>query len=161
MKPDGLPAAILAYVRSHHTMTLATCAGNRPWAAAVFYACEADGASLYFVSDPGTRHCRQLAANPAAAATIHAHDENWRSIRGVQLEGRVEAVDEARRQAVVSLYLARFPELARLLDSPADEQERRVSQRFATARFYALRPTRLRFIDNSRGFGHREEFALG
>ena len=57
---DELKGQILDYLRSHNTMTLATCAGDAPWAATVFFA--SDDLQLYFFSAPDSRHCQNLAA---------------------------------------------------------------------------------------------------
>ena len=35
---DELKQQILDYLKTHNTMTLATCAGDAPWAATVFFA---------------------------------------------------------------------------------------------------------------------------
>ena len=154
-----VPAVVREFLAAHHTMTLATCTDARPWAAAVFYACD-ERCALYFVSDPGTRHAREAHHNPQVAAAIHGHDQEWRHLQGIQMEGRLEVVSAERRAAAEDLYLKRFPELARLLESPVDEQESRVRERFAAATFYVFEPRLLRFIDNTRGFASRQEWTL-
>ena len=72
-------------------MTLATSAGDLPWAATVFYA--SDGLRLYFFSAPESRHCQNLAANGRVAVTVQEDYQDWRKIKGIQLEGRAELVD--------------------------------------------------------------------
>ncbi len=67
---DELKGQILDYLRSHNTMTLATCAGDAPWAATVFFA--SDDLRLYFFSAPDSRHCQNLAVNSKIAGTIQA-----------------------------------------------------------------------------------------
>jgi uncharacterized protein YhbP (UPF0306 family) len=156
---SALPLAIRHYLTDHYTMTLATAVDGRPWAAAVFYACDED-LRFYFVSDPKTRHATQGSANPNVAAAIHAHDQSWQSIRGVQLEGRLGSVDAADRPRVEAIYIARFPLIGRMVRAATSDAERLVGQRLLAATFYVLRPGRLRFIDNSRGFGHKEEYVL-
>jgi uncharacterized protein YhbP (UPF0306 family) len=94
------------------------------------------------------------------AATIHEHDQPWDAIRGVQIEGRLAVVATADRPRVAGLYLRRFPAVERIVSAPVTETERVVGQRFAAASFYELSPGLVRFIDNRRGFGHREEFVV-
>ncbi len=65
---DHLRAQVLDYLKSHNTMTLATCAGDLPWAATVFFA--SDDLRLYFFSAPESRHCQNLAANARVAVTV-------------------------------------------------------------------------------------------
>ncbi len=88
---DELKQQIVDYLKSHNTMTLATCAGDVPWAATVFFA--SDDLRLYFFSAPESRHCQNLAANGRVAVTVQEDYQDWRKIKGIQLEGRVELVD--------------------------------------------------------------------
>ena len=82
---DGLREQVQSYLREHHVMTLASHGDEEVWAAAVFYA--NDGFSIYFLSSPISRHCRNLAGNPRVSAAIHEDYADWREIKGVQLEG--------------------------------------------------------------------------
>jgi nitroimidazol reductase NimA-like FMN-containing flavoprotein (pyridoxamine 5'-phosphate oxidase superfamily) len=59
---EQLRQQILDYLQSHNTMTLATSAGDLPWAATVFYA--SDDLQLYFFSSPEARHSINLSTNP-------------------------------------------------------------------------------------------------
>jgi len=154
-----VPAAVRAYLSSHSTMTLATATAGRPWAAPVFYVCD-DDLRLYFVSDPGTRHATQATENPNVAAAIYEHDQPWQSIRGVQIEGCLRVVPPADRPRVEALYWRRFPAIGRLLAVPANDDERLLRRRIAEARFYVLSPGIVRFVDNTLGFGHREDYVV-
>src|SRR3989337_2111567 len=86
-----LKQQILDYLRSHNTMTLATCEADMPWAATVFYASEY--LQLYFFSSPEARHSLNLAVNSRVAVTIQEDYKDWRAIKGIQLEGQVMLVD--------------------------------------------------------------------
>ena len=92
-----LRAAVLSHLRERRSLTLATFGPEGPWAAGVYFA--ADGLSLYFLSDPASRHCRDLAANPRVAATVHEDVASWQDIRGVQLSGCADAVSPAAEAA--------------------------------------------------------------
>lgn len=148
MAPD-VRAQALEYLSTHHVMTLATCGDDGVWAAAVFYANE--GFDLYFLSARTTRHARHLLQRRRAAATIHENYDDWRVIRGIQLEGDVALLDGAEREAAIARYKERFPFVA-----SAGE----LAAALARISWFRLRPVRLYFIDNSRGFGHREEVPL-
>ena len=65
---DELKQQLLDYLKSHNTMTLATCAGAAPWAATVFFA--SDDLQLYFFSAPDSRHCQNLAVNSNVAVSV-------------------------------------------------------------------------------------------
>jgi uncharacterized protein len=148
-----LPDAVAAYLREHHVMTLATVGADGPWAAAVFYAHEET--ALYLLSAPTTRHARNLALDARCAATIHDDVADWQAVRGVQLEGRVQrlAGDDAR--AAQRLYGAKFPLVADLGRAPLT-----IAKAFAKVAWYRLDAEQLHFIDNRRGFGHRDSYRL-
>lgn len=132
-------------------MTLATYAGGQVWAAAVFYA--HDAFDLFFISAAHTRHARYLSVNPHAAATIQEDYRMWRDIQGIQLEGAVRRLEGQERQLAKTLYLTKYPYVA----SGAEDQ---LAAALAKMNWYRLTPSRLYFIDNSKGLGHREEVRL-
>lgn len=142
------------YLRTHRVATLATMAGDGPWAAAVFYA--SDGEALYFLSSPNSRHCRNLEQDPRAAATIQGDYGDWSEIKGVQMEGNVSRLRGADEKRARQLYGEKFPLIGKLGSAPAP-----IVAALRRVRWYRLKPTRLFFIDNSVGFGHREEITPG
>jgi uncharacterized protein YhbP (UPF0306 family) len=144
---------IESFLGKHHVMTLATSSYNGPWAAAVFYA--SDRLDLYFVSWHGSRHCADFETGSTVAAAIHAECEDWRRVKGVQLEGRAKRLTGKAREQARKLYGSKFPQLADPGCAPAQ-----VSSALAKSQWYRLVPRRLRFIDNSRGLGHREELVV-
>lgn len=146
----GSGGRVQDYLRAHRVATLATMAESGPWAAAVFYA--SDNHTLYFISSPNSRHCRNLEQDPRAAATIQGDYDNWRTIKGVQMEGMVSRLLGADEKRARQLYAEKFPLIGKLESAPAP-----IVAALRRVRWYHLRPTRLFFIDNSVGFGHREE----
>ncbi len=149
-----LPRPVADYLAGHHVMTLATNGADGPWAAAVFYA--GDGCSLIFLSSPSSRHCRNLALDARCAATIQEDYRDWARIKGIQLEGRVRELHGEEASLARRLYGEKFPIVGRLTDAPAP-----IVEALARVRWFRLVPERLHFIDNSKGFGHRDEIALG
>lgn len=145
-----LPPDIAEYLEQHHVLTLATQGSDGPWAAALFYV--RDGDSLVFLSSPSSRHCRDLALQPRCAATIQSGADDWRSIRGIQLEGRVSELQGPERVRAEQLYGERFPFVRPGGAPPA------LVAALARVRWYRLRVSRLYFIDNQRGFGQRQQF---
>lgn len=141
------------YLRAHHIMTLATATANGPWAAAVFYA--SDGFELYFLSSPATRHGSAIGSEATVAAAIHEDYRRWPEIQGIQLEGRARRLEGAACNAAFTCYAEKFPFVQS--DAGAAPEIVRALQRVA---WYRLVPSRLYLIDNSRGFGYREEIAL-
>lgn len=139
-------AQALAYLQEQHVMTLATQGPAGVWAAAVFYA--ADGFSLYFLSAQSTRHAQNIAENPRCAAAIQENYAGWREIKGIQLEGVVRRLSGEEERAAIALYTRRFPFLS---DAP-----QAIRDAFAKVSWYELKPDRLYYLDNSKGFGHRD-----
>jgi uncharacterized protein len=152
--PQNLPDAVAEYLERHHVMTLATVGGDGPWAAAVFYVNERG--TLYFLSSPSSRHCRNLALDPRCAATIHEDVGDWTKIKGVQLEGRVNEIDGDELVHARQRYGAKFPVVGRLASAPAA-----IVEALAKVRWYRLQSEHMHFIDNSQGFGHREQIDVG
>ena len=120
----------------------------------MFYARAGD--SLYFLSSPSSRHCRNLAQDPRCAATIQADVSDWTKIKGVQLEGRATEITGEDESRARQRYGEKFPVVGRLASAPAA-----IVQALAKVRWYRLQAERLYFIDNSLGFGHRELVDLG
>jgi uncharacterized protein len=152
---DRLRADIIGYLKAHRVMTLATSAGDAPWAAAVFYV--SHDFTIYFISDPESRHCANIRRNPPASAAIHENYSDWREIRGLQIEGRVEEVSVVEIPAMMSAYVAKFPFVRDLL---TPEGLFRVGGKVIDARFYKLMPSRCVLLDNRKGFSHREELVV-
>lgn len=140
----------LAYLARHTVMSLATYGRQGVWAAAVFYA--NDDFDLYFLSAGHTRHGQNLSENPRAAATVQENYSDWPAIQGIQLEGGVRLLVGEERGLAISLFRRNYAFLQNA--GPALEAE------LEKINWYCLSPDRLYFIDNSQGFGHRDEIEL-
>ena len=137
-------------------MTLATCAGDVPWAATVFYA--SDDLRLYFFSAPDSRHCQNLAANSRVAVTVQEDYHDWQKIKGIQLEGTAILVDSLIEKAkATAVYARKYPEVIKLFTNPASGV---FYKAFLKVKFYCVTPERLFFIDNEQGFGKRQELVI-
>jgi uncharacterized protein YhbP (UPF0306 family) len=157
---DDLRNRIRAFLAQHNTMTLATVDhAGAPQAAAVFYAAD-DAFDLFFLSSPHSRHSRALARDPRVAASIQADNQAWQTIQGLQIEGAARLVDGAAQTAhAMRIYASRFEFLRGLLDG-VDGGPAALRGPLASSRFYVLRPAWIRLIDNTQGFGSKEELAL-
>ncbi len=145
---------ILAYLATHNTLTLATAIDGKPWANAAFYA--NDGFTLYFVSDPKTRHADHLKQNANVAGTIQDEQKDWRLIQGIQLEGHCEELKTAIEVAkALAVYAGKFPFIIDLLRAPKE-----IASAMAKARWHKITVTWIRLIDNTRGMGFKEEINM-
>jgi uncharacterized protein YhbP (UPF0306 family) len=68
------------------------------------------GFDVVWMSDPQSRHSRNLLANPSAAVTIYDSHQTWgRPDRGIQLFGTAGAVGGRAEGEAERTYSARFP----------------------------------------------------
>ena len=151
---SDLPESFSSCLEQHRVMTLATCGPDGPWAAAVFYV--SVGSTLYFLSSPSSRHCRNLTLDPRCAATVQEDTDDWTRIKGIQLEGQASEVHGDEAVLARQRYADKFPLVGRLASAPAV-----IVAALAKVHWYGLQPRHMHFIDNSRGFGHRELVDLG
>ncbi|MCH8054634.1 MAG: pyridoxamine 5'-phosphate oxidase family protein [Deltaproteobacteria bacterium] len=153
---EELKQQILSYMEGHNTMTLGTCHEEIPWAATVFYA--SDGLHLYFFSAPDSRHCQNLAANSRVAVTIQEDYQDWRKIKGIQLEGKVVLVDSLiEKGKAMTVYARKYPDIIKLFTDPTSGI---FYKAFLKVKFYCVVPERVFYIDNEQGFGKRQELVV-
>jgi uncharacterized protein YhbP (UPF0306 family) len=152
---NELQQKVIDFLRGHNAMSLATTRDGRPHAATVFYA--NNQFDLYFLSSPSSRHGQHLATNNRVAATVNEDYDNWKDIKGLQIEGHVEQLGPlSENKKIVDAFVAKFPDTSRFFQDP-DEMPDPVAAKVAKVQCYCLRPSRIFYIDNSLGFGNREE----
>ncbi len=140
----------LAYLEQHTVASLATYGPQGLWAAAVFYA--SDGFNLFFLSAGHTRHAQNIMANPWAAATIQENYLDWPEIMGVQMEGPIQQLVGQERRMAIAHYQKKYPFIK--ITGGA------IQAALIKVNWYRLSPERFYFIDNGKGFGHRDEIDL-
>jgi len=154
MDEATLRAEILAFLDAHTVMSLATAGQDGGHAASLMYA--RDGFTLYWVSDPESRHSRELEAQPRCAATVAPDYDDFKQIRGLQIQGRARRLKgPAARAKGMARLAARYPFLKQFLTGRAD-----LVRQMRKAAVYRLDPERIALIDNSKGFGHRDILEL-
>lgn len=153
MTLDEFEAAAFALLGRAAAMTLATCSEGLPWATDVYFA--PVGYELYFFSSPRSRHCVNLAATPACAASVRPEVSTWREIRGLQMEGQARQASALETAAALPAYLGKFPFAAELLKDPAA-----TAGKLASVRLHVFTPRAVRYLDNSLGFGTRFHLRL-
>ncbi len=144
-KNDTLSRAA-ALLDDETTMVLATAGPDGALSATpLFYIPE--GMSLYWLSSPDSRHSRNLGARAQVAVTVFASVRSWRDIRGLQMEGEALAVeDSAERERIIAAYRQRFglgEDLGGVISGST---------------LYVFRPAWVRYIDNTKGFGLKQEW---
>ena len=104
---------------------------------------------LFFLSDPGSLHCRNLLANPSMAVTIFNSSQNWDAPgRGIQLFGRGHRTQGRQANRAENFYGTRFPAFRRWLEGthPAERRQAARLQSYALFRFL---PTRVKILDEA------------
>ena len=152
LEDADLRHAILEELRQHTVLTLASVGETGPHAVSLMYA--NDGFDIYWLSDPKTRHSEHLASDTPAAVTIAKQYEDFRKIRGLQMQGsgcRLTDTDEETEG--FDLLVARYPFLKQFAAG-------NLAQHLGAAAVYRFRPARLTLIDNSRSFGFKQTLEL-
>lgn len=153
--PDGgdgdLREQVSAYLRAHHTMTIATAGpvDGSPHAASVFYAVD-DELRLVFLSKPTSVHGRHIGTAGPVAVTVTEEYADWEAIQGVQLWGTARRLDGKAKAGALALYLRRFPFVRDIVARPANV---RLLEDIAV---YRVEPRQAGFTDNTAGvFGRK------
>ena len=90
------PENIDEYLAEHSIINIATSGEDGPWASAAFYA--HSGRLFFFMTTPDSQHGRDSLVSGLMAATIHEDCAYWDEVKGVQMRGRVWAVEDASEQ---------------------------------------------------------------
>lgn len=139
---------IAAFLAQQRTASLATVDGeSNPHAANVQFVHD-DRFDFYFVSSANSAHVRHIALRPQVALTIYAHEDAPDQIHGLQIHGICGELHGDWREQALWIYAEKYPFV---LTPPFLVLVERQS-------FFRIRPTWMRWIDNRRAFGWKEEW---
>ncbi len=140
---------IRTFLSNWRTMSLATVDEHgRAHAANIQFALDEDFA-LYYVSSVNSAHSKHIVLDPHMAATIYAHTDDHTQIHGIQLHGTcAEVTDPAERKHAWEVYVNRFTFIA---------GNANFEKHLRSESFFKVTPTWVRWIDNRREFGFKEE----
>jgi uncharacterized protein YhbP (UPF0306 family) len=140
------------------TLTLATAQADKPWAAAVYYVSR--GFTLYFFSDPASRHIQESLKSSQASGAISVPASTWKEIRGIQTSGTISLVAPGM-ESIQSLraYLKKYPFTKDFFNSKQELNLSAIMNRFKV-RLYRFQPSVLYYLDNHIRFGFRERVEL-
>ena len=154
MAADELEREILEFLAGHNVIHLATSGQDGVHCASLFYV--NDGFSLHWVSDPASRHSRELLADGHIAATVAPEYDAYTEIRGLQIAGvarRASGLVETTYG--LGLLAKKFSFFKDFMDGP-----RALVERLGKAVVYRLDARQITLIDNTKGFGHKETFVV-
>lgn len=135
---ESIDKRIIAFIKKHHVLTLATCEGGIPYTANLFYAYREESNELIVTSDPWTRHAREASANEQVALNIVLETRIVGKIEGLQGCGIFRKLENEALQEAKKAYIKRFPYAA-----------------LADLTLWAIEPTYLKYTDNKLGFGKK------
>jgi uncharacterized protein YhbP (UPF0306 family) len=139
-------------------MTLATARNDVAWAAPVYYVFVNSG--FYFLSDPQSRHIQEAHQSGQTSAAIHAFASTWKEIRGVQMSGRIEPVNNSvEALQVLKEYLKKYPFTREFFGKDASLNLRSFGDRFGV-KLYKFVPGLIYYLDNHICFAFREKVKL-
>ena len=135
---------ITTFLQKHNTLTLATERNHEVFAAALFYVSVDSGKALIFVSNPQSDHIKNIENNKKCAATIQENNLDWEKIKGIQIRGTIELAKEKYWK----IYLNEFEYISK---------SEKLKNAMKKVKLYKLNIKWARFIDNSKGFGSKNE----
>lgn len=141
--PGAIDESIVRFIREHHVLTLATCAGGDPWCSNMFYAWLDEG-MFVFSSSSETKHVADAGLNSTVAGSVVLETKVVGDVRGIQFCGRMfrparELYDRAQKR-----YLKKFPyAVAMKLD------------------IWVIEPDFIKLTDNRLGFGKKTVWKRG
>ncbi|MBE27902.1 MAG: pyridoxamine 5'-phosphate oxidase [Euryarchaeota archaeon] len=133
------------FINEHNTLTLATSNGQKPAAAAVFYTYIKNDNLLLFVSSKKSEHIMNCKEQPNCAATIQEDGLEWSVIKGLQIKGEISLAEDKYWND----YFEKYPYI---------KTDKKLSAALEKVDLYKLEIKWVRLIDNSKGFGNREEY---
>ena len=128
-------------------MTIATASKKSASAAAVFYTPIKESKSLLFVSNEKSEHIMNCKENSHCAATIQEDGLDWSAIKGLQIKGKIGLANEK----YWTNYFEKYPYI---------KSDKVLSEALEKVKLYEFKIKWIRMIDNSKGFGNREEYNL-
>jgi len=153
MTTEDFEKTVKGFMDQFTTMTLACSMNNQPWTAPVYYARR--NYDLIFFSSPTSRHSKAFSENPRASASVYGTYSDWKSIKGLQMEGIVERMQSpAAVVKALASYVQRHPFVKELLKDPRTLAGEFIGKS-SRVQLFMFRPETIHYLDNSLGLGSR------
>jgi uncharacterized protein YhbP (UPF0306 family) len=147
---DGgrLYAIVRGILDSTELCSMATLAGDgTPHINTAYFACD-DELRLYFLSNPASLHCQNIATRPRMAVAVFDSRQPWGAPgKGLQLLGVGAVATDKAGDRARAVYGTRYP-LFREFSSSADVSSRGAS--FQVLRLYEFTPSRVKILDEEQ-----------
>ena len=140
------------------TMTIATAADDKAWAAPVYYVYVKS--AFYFLSSPNSRHIKEALQSGQASAAIYVNASTWTEIKGLQMSGCIQAADRKFNAIqILRAYLKKYPFTKDFFKENVSLDLKMLSERFGV-KLYKFTPTLVYYLDNQIQFAFRAEVQL-
>ncbi len=100
---------IIAFIKEHHVLTIASAVNDQPWCAHCFYAYLENENQFIFSSDTSTKHVNDFNCNNKVAGSIVLETELVGKIQGIQLKGEIIKPEGSALIKAQERYIKRFP----------------------------------------------------
>ena len=144
---------------NHYTISIATATKEELWSASVFYVSD-QKLNIYFISFDESKHIQGILKDKRVSATINQDVSDWMQIKGLQLQGVAYKVPEQHRKNILNAYRQKFDSIHELLDLPKTDDEKKIAKQFNSISLFCFEPHWIRLLDNSLGFGSKEEIEI-
>ena len=132
---------LLDYLRSQHTMYLATYDG-KPWVATVFYAVD-EKFNFYYIGPPDSRHNKAIKKNKNVSFAVASSNQKTTDKKiGVQVEGIAKEVNSRNKiKLILGLWNKFNPGFESVINLP------NMIKKVISSRVYKIKPTLIKFFN--------------
>lgn len=138
MEQERIDNRIIAFIKKHHVLTLATAAEGVPYCSNLFYTYLEEKNVFVFTSSENTRHAAEMKNDGRVAGSVVLETEIVGKIQGLQFQGIVLKPEGELLKAARTAYLKRFPFAV-----------------FMDVELWVLELTFAKLTDNRLGFGRK------
>src|SRR3989344_3839743 len=132
---------VLDFLKKHQLMVVATY-GEHPWIASVYYSFD-QNLNLYFLSDPDTLHCQQIAINPEVAVAIADSRQKPNEFKkGLQIYGVATQISDANK---IKNALSLWKQTLQVTDPELTYQN--MLKKIVKGRMYKITPRKIKFFN--------------
>lgn len=133
--------ALLTYLKSQNIMALAT-SGETLSNCVVYFAVDSEF-NLYFISEPDSEHCKNIAANPHVAVSIAQTQQKVTSKKiGAQIKGTVQDIHGIDKlDAIIDLWNSTNPGIESVISI------NNFRNKILNSRAYKIQPTEIKFFN--------------
>lgn len=102
-----------------------------------------DKLNLFLITDPATKHAKNIEHNSSVAATVFdSHLGFWTEMQGLQLFGTCYKTPFVHLPNALSCFINRFPVFTELVKKPADMLKKSI-----IVKFYTIEVKRIKLFD--------------